>query len=73
RISSDWKWDNKTFTWAVTVPPNTTATVYMPENAASLTESGKPLAKANGVRFLRTEKGRAVYELQSGDYLLMAK
>ena len=29
RIRSDWKWGNKTFKWAVTVPPNTTAMVYM--------------------------------------------
>ena len=73
RISSDWKWENGAFTWAVTVPPNTTATVYMPENAASLTESGKPIAKASGVKFLRTEKGRAIYELQSGDYYFKTK
>ena len=52
----------------VAIPPNTTATVYMPENVASLNESGKPIEKANGVEFLRTEKGRAVYELQSGQY-----
>ena len=68
RIASDWKWSDGTFEWKVTIPPNTTATAYMPENAASLTESGKPIAKANGVKFLRTEKGRAVYELQSGAY-----
>ena len=73
RIRSDWKWGNKTFKWAVTVPPNTTAMVYMPENAASLTESGKPLANENGIRFIRTEDGRAVYELLSGEYLFMAK
>ena len=73
RISSDWKWDGTTFEWAVTVPPNTTATVYMPETVASLTESGKPIANANGVKFLRTEKGRAVYELQSGLYCFKTK
>jgi len=42
----------------------------MPENAASLTESGTPIQKANGVKFLRTEQGRSVYELQSGSYVL---
>jgi len=73
RISSDWKWDGATFEWAIAVPPNTTATVYMPENAVSLTESGNPIAKANGVQFLRTEKGREVYEVQSGDYLFKTK
>jgi alpha-L-rhamnosidase len=68
RIRSDWKWDGATFQWAITVPPNTTATAYMPENAASLTESGTPIQKANGVKFLRTEKRRNVYKLQSGSY-----
>ncbi|VGO13527.1 hypothetical protein PDESU_02084 [Pontiella desulfatans] len=73
RIGSVWKWNDGMFEWAVTIPPNTTATVYMPENAASLTESGNPIAKANGVKFLRTEKGRAVYELQSGHYYFKTK
>jgi alpha-L-rhamnosidase len=68
RISSDWKWGDGVFEWAVTIPPNTTATIYMPENAASLIESGSPVAKANGVNFLRIEKGRAVYLLQSGSF-----
>ena len=72
-IGSDWKFDNKTFTWAITVPTNTTATVYMPEKATSLTDFGKPLARENGIRFLRIEDGRAVYELQSGEYLFMAR
>lgn len=73
RIRSDWKWDKGTFEWNISIPPNTTATVYMPENVASLTESGKPIAKANGVKLLRTDKGRAVYELQSGHYRFKTK
>ena len=73
RIGSDWKWNDGTFEWRVSIPPNTTATIYMPENVASLTESGRSIAKAKGVKFLRTEKGRAVYELQSGQYLFKAR
>ncbi len=73
RISSDWKWKNEVFLWTVSIPPNTMATVYMPENAESLTESGKPIAKAKGIKFLRNEKGRAVYELQSGQYSFMTR
>lgn len=30
RISSDWKVDGKSFQWNVTIPPNTTATIYVP-------------------------------------------
>ena len=53
----------------VTIPPNTTATVYVPaKDSKSVTESGKQAAKAEGVKFLRMEKDRAVYEVSSGCY-----
>ena len=57
RIGSDWKIENKTFHWNITVPANTTATVYVPaKDAAAVTESGKPASEAEGVKFLRMEK-----------------
>jgi len=53
----------------VTVPPNTTATVYVPaKNEGMVLESGRPAAKADGVKFLRMEKDIAVYEIGSGVY-----
>ncbi len=53
----------------ITVPVNTTATVYVPATSAeSVTESGKPAIQARGVRFLRLEQGRAVFEVDSGNY-----
>ena len=53
----------------VTVPINTTATVYVPaKDAAGVTESGKPALKAVGVKFLRMEDGAAMYEVGSGTY-----
>jgi alpha-L-rhamnosidase len=53
----------------VTIPPNTTATVYVPAKEESgVTESDKPAAKANGVKLLRMENGAAVYEVGSGSY-----
>ena len=64
-------------TMDVTIPVNTTATVYVPaKGAAGVTESGpstslragKPAAKAEGVKFLRMENGAAVYEVGSGCY-----
>ncbi|HLK55930.1 MAG TPA: family 78 glycoside hydrolase catalytic domain, partial [Chthonomonadaceae bacterium] len=68
-IASDWKLDNGTFAWKVTIPANTTATVYVPaSDAASVTESGHPADQAEGVRFLRMEDHCAVYELGSGEY-----
>jgi alpha-L-rhamnosidase len=53
----------------VTIPVNTTATVFVPaKDAASVTESGQPAASAEGVKFLRMEKGAAVYAVGSGTY-----
>jgi alpha-L-rhamnosidase len=53
----------------VTIPPNTTATVYVPtKEAAAVTESGSTIEKVKGVKFLRLDKGAAVYEVGSGCY-----
>jgi len=53
----------------ITIPINTTATVYvLAKDAAGVTESGKPAAQAAGVKFLRMENNAAVYELGSGTY-----
>ncbi len=66
RIASDWKMTGGTFQWKVSVPPNTTATVYVP--GENITEGRLSAAKAEGVTFLRMEKDRTVYEVDSGDY-----
>ena len=68
-VRSDWKIGGGNFQWEITVPPNTTATVYIPaKDAASVTENNKPAARADGVRFLRMEAGAAVFEVESGAY-----
>ncbi len=69
RIVSDWQKQDGVFRWKVTVPPNTMATAYVPAmNAESVTESGKRLSEARGVRVLRVENNRAVLALGSGSY-----
>jgi alpha-L-rhamnosidase len=73
RIASSWKLENDQLTMEVTIPANTTATVYVPaKDAAAVTESGKPANKADGVKFLRMENGAAVYEVGSGQYRFKA-
>ncbi len=53
----------------VTIPANTTATVLVPAKSAdAITESGKPLAKASSVKFLRMDGDRAVLEVEAGSY-----
>ncbi|MCX6899584.1 MAG: family 78 glycoside hydrolase catalytic domain [Verrucomicrobia bacterium] len=69
RIETAWKKSGDKLTLNVTIPANTTATVLVPAKSAdAVTESGKPLAKAPGVKFLRMEGDRAVLELEAGSY-----
>jgi alpha-L-rhamnosidase len=68
-IASEWKRDGGRFTWNATVPPNTTATVYVPaRDASSVQEGGRRPDEAVGVKYLRMESGAAVYEVGSGNY-----
>jgi alpha-L-rhamnosidase len=69
RIVSNWKREDKKLQMDVAIPINTIATVHVPARESNnVTESGKPAAKAKGVKFLRMEEGRAVYEVGSGCY-----
>ena len=68
-IESAWWIDGKDFRLNVSIPPNTTATVYVPASAADLvTESGQPAARSIGVSLLRSEDGVAVFNVGSGKY-----
>ncbi len=68
-IVSNWQRTGNKLIMEVTVPANTSATVYVPAmNESSVTESGKPTAKSAGVKFLRMENNAAVYTLGSGSY-----
>jgi alpha-L-rhamnosidase len=69
RITSDWKIDNGAFHWKFTVPPNTTATVYVPGDAANISESGTSADSAKGVSFIRSESGATIYKVGSGSYI----
>ena len=74
KIAASWKRDGGAFTLSVSIPPNTSATVWMPaKDAASVTESGRPVAHARGVKFLRTEGDSALFEIESGDYMFQTK
>ena len=65
-IRSAWKLDGGVVTLDVTVPPNVTATVYVPTaDAAAVTEGGRPAAEAPGVTPL---PGTAAFRVGSGTY-----
>lgn len=73
-VASAWKLEKDRFDLDVTVPGNCTATVYVPaKNAADVTESGKSAAAAPGVKFLRQDEGRAVFEIGSGHYAFSSR
>jgi len=73
RIESAWSRENGALTMNVTVPPNTTATVYVPaSNPSAVTEGGKLADRSEGVKFVRSENGSAVYEVGAGKYSFQA-
>jgi alpha-L-rhamnosidase len=69
-VSSSWQVQEGKFHWNIVVPPNTTATVFVPaKDSESVRESGKPADHADGVKFLRAENDASVYEVGSGSYV----
>jgi alpha-L-rhamnosidase len=69
-VASAWRKDGPTLTLNVTVPVNTTATVYVPlqHGIDAVTESGKPAQQAEAVKFLRVEDGCGLFEVPAGQY-----
>jgi alpha-L-rhamnosidase len=69
KIESSWSLEGGAFKLDVTIPANTSATVYVPATEeARVTESGLPTGKSEGVRFIKMEGASALYEVQSGHY-----
>jgi alpha-L-rhamnosidase len=72
-IASEWKRDGERLALNISIPANTTATVFVPApDPKSVMESGKPAANAPGVEFLRMEGNAAIYEIGSGTYQFTA-
>ena len=73
-ICSSWRRENGVFSLQVTVPVNTTATVYVPRlHAANVTEGGKPAATAEAVKFIGETEGEMVFEVGSGSYEFLVR
>jgi hypothetical protein len=68
-IAAEWRRDGKNLVLNVSIPPNTTATVFVPaQSPADVRESGVAAEQSRGVKFLRLENGSAVLEIGSGKY-----
>jgi alpha-L-rhamnosidase len=69
RIAAGWKIENQMIYLDVTVPPNTTATVYVPTgDASAVRESGHIASEAEGVTRAGSDEGVAIYRLDAGQY-----
>jgi alpha-L-rhamnosidase len=73
-IESKWGKSNKVLNWAITVPANASAIVYIPGDSEKvIMEGDKPATMAKGVRFLMMQNGKAMFEVGSGSYSFSAK
>lgn len=73
-IESSWKKVDNTFLWDMTIPGNTTATIYIPaRNKDLVTEGGQKISSVKGVEFLKMDGAYAVYEVGSGKYSFCVK
>jgi hypothetical protein len=68
-ITSTWTREESKLTLSVTIPPSTTATIWVPaRDPASVFEGGRPAAEAPGVSRLRHEDDAEVFAVGSGTY-----
>jgi alpha-L-rhamnosidase len=69
RIAVQWKRHQGQFLLDVTIPVNTTATIYIPtQNSDAVTESGKPWNQVKDFDGAGRNKNRAVLNVESGQY-----
>jgi alpha-L-rhamnosidase len=69
RIISEWRHFAGQFDLRITIPANTTATVYLPaHDIKSITEGGRALTKIADVKSAGMEAERAVLQVGSGHY-----
>jgi len=65
-IKSDYTKTTGKFTWKVSIPANTSATLYIPaKNKQAVIENSGSM---KDLKFIKLEKDRAIYEVGSGDY-----
>jgi alpha-L-rhamnosidase len=73
-INSNWKKSDNSFEWVISIPANTSATVYIPTRSLSdVMESGKDISTAEGVQSVKFENGVAIAQVGSGEYKFVSK
>ena len=68
-VKSNWKLIDGIFTWNISIPPGTRANILIPAASVDgITESGNPVMKTEGLKFVRIEENRVNLEIGSGEY-----
>jgi len=65
-IESNWQKKDDVITMDIAIPPNTTATIYVP--GKNVTEGGRTAENAEGVHFYKYENGYNIFMVESGKY-----
>jgi alpha-L-rhamnosidase len=69
RITTHWQTTNGKLSVAISIPANTTATVILPvADPATVTENGRPIEQAEGVKSLGGSGGLSHFEIGAGQY-----
>jgi alpha-L-rhamnosidase len=69
KLSSAWKKTGNNIQFDIEVPPNTTASVFLPANdAASITEGGSMISGNKDIQIGASDKGRTELKIGSGTY-----
>jgi len=69
KISSRWDFSDGNFRLRISVPVNSSATVFIPaKDKESITEGGQTADSSTGVQFVKMEKDYAVFSVGSGEY-----
>jgi len=73
-VKSQWKFIGDDYSMYVSIPANTSATVYiLATSKGSVRESGKSISKNPHVKYLRSEGIYVVCEVSSGEYQFSSK
>lgn len=68
-IKSEWKNSTDKFEWKISIPANTSATVYIPANSIEeIVESGAAITTNKDIKFIKEDDGAVVLEVPSGNY-----
>ena len=68
-VSNEWKKTGPKFEMSTTIPVNTSATIYLPAaNINSVREDGKPIAGRLDLKYIKSEQGRVLVRVGSGNY-----